>query len=190
MNNPNAERQLKERIDALRITTPDMTFARARVVARRQLAEGAGTTWLVPFDEVEHLTAEEQRAYMAQFPFDKDRNPTIRFSDDDERARAAEATNAALMTGALARQEERHRTGRVQRSRTPFEEAWQQDLNRFGPDGALVYGMSVDDRLRNAAASASSPEEAARFREAVGYKAPTTSGSWFDSLDVEAGDEG
>jgi hypothetical protein len=179
---------LQERIAALRIQHPDLTQARAGVLARRQLAEAAGTTWLVPADDVVELTSEELRAYMAQFPFDKDKNPTVRFSDDEERERAAEAALAEQSAAALARQEDRHRRARIEKTRRPFEDAWQQDVHKYGPAAAPVYGIQVDERLRNAASQAASAEEAARFREAIGYTPPTS--SWFDGSDDETVDEG
>jgi hypothetical protein len=175
--------RLNQRISALRTQHPDMTLGRARVVASRHLAEEAGTQWLIPFDDVVHLTSDELKVYMAQFPSDKSKKPQVMYSDSEERAQAAEAFIAAQSAEALARQDERHRRARIEKTRQPFEEAWQQDLNKYGSEAAAVYGLPVDERLRNAAARASSADEAARIREAIGYTPPKS--SWFDGSDDE-----
>jgi hypothetical protein len=182
IHNAEAER-LNQRIGALRTQHPDMTYGRARVVASRQLAEESGGEWLIPADDVEHLTSDELKVYMTQFPFDEEKRPTVRFSDDEERERATEAALDAQLAQALARQEDRQRQARIEKTRQPFEQAWQQDLNKYGSEGAARYGLPVDERLRSAAARATSAEEAARLREAIGYKPPKS--SWFDDSDNE-----
>jgi hypothetical protein len=182
ISNADADR-LSQRIGALRTQHPDMTHGRARVVASRQLAEESRGTWLILADDVEHLTSEELKVYMGQFPFDDEKRPTVRFSDDEERERAAQAALDAQLAGAEARQEDRQRRARIEKTRQPFEQAWQQDVDKYGAEAAGVYGLPVDERLHNAAARAASTEEAARFREAIGYKPPKS--SWFDGSDDE-----
>jgi len=69
------------------------------------------------------------------------------------------------LKGYLDAQEARHTANRVAKLIAPFEDAYREDVQRYGADSPQVF--SVRDRLVNALANAQTDAERAPYKEAI-----------------------
>jgi hypothetical protein len=129
--------------------------ADAEANARRSVAYRRGEL------DIEDMTSAEAAAQLGELIKD---DPGILTR---ERAYGADLTDEAMQS-LLDAQEARHLSSRVQRVRTPFEDAHREDVLRYGADSPYV--MSVEDRLSAAIVNAKDDATRAPYQEALAHK--------------------